>query len=96
MAAHLADRVILSDDNPRSEDPAQITADILAGTGASAAVEVMHERSGAIAAAIKQAGADDVVLVAGKGHETTQQVGIRKLPFRDQEQVQRYLTQVRS
>ena len=95
-AARLADKVIITDDNPRSEDPAQIAADILAGTDASAAVEVMHERSSAIAAAIKQAGADDVVLVAGKGHETTQQVGIRKLPFRDQEQVQRYLTEVRS
>jgi UDP-N-acetylmuramoyl-L-alanyl-D-glutamate--2,6-diaminopimelate ligase len=59
-------------------------------------VVVIHDRSSAIAAAIKQAGADDVVLVAGKGHETTQQVGIRKLPFRDQEQVQRYLTEVRS
>ena len=95
-AAHLADKMIITNDNPRSEDPAQIAADILAGVGDSAAVEVMHDRSSAIAAAIRQAGADDVVLVAGKGHETTQQVGVRKLPFRDQDQVQRYLTEVRS
>jgi UDP-N-acetylmuramoyl-L-alanyl-D-glutamate--2,6-diaminopimelate ligase len=95
-AVRLANKVIITDDNPRSEDPAQIAADILTGTADSPAVVVIHDRSSAIAAAIKQAGADDVVLVAGKGHETTQQVGIRKLPFRDQEQVQRYLTEVRS
>ncbi len=96
VAVRLADKVIITDDNPRSEDSAQIAADILAGIDYAAAVDVMHDRSGAIAAAIRQAGADDVVLVAGKGHETTQQLGMRKLPFRDQEQVQRYLTEGRS
>ena len=95
-AVRLADKVIITADNPRSEDPAQIAADILAGIGDAATVEVMHDRSSAIAAAIRQAGADDVVLVAGKGHETTQQVGTRKLPFRDQDHVQRCLTEVRS
>jgi UDP-N-acetylmuramoyl-L-alanyl-D-glutamate--2,6-diaminopimelate ligase len=95
-AARLADRVIITDDNPRSEDPARIAAEILAGTGDSSTVEVVHNRAAAIADAVKQAGADDVVLIAGKGHETTQQIGTRKLPFRDQDQVRRCLVEVSS
>ncbi len=94
VAAHLADRVIITDDNPRSEDPARIVADILAGIDHKEAATVIHDRDAAIAAAIAHAGADDVVLVAGKGHETTQQIGAKKLPFRDQEAVQRYLAGV--
>ena len=93
VAAHLADRVIVSDDNPRSEDPARIVADILAGIDDKQAITVIHDRDAAIAAAIAQAGVDDVVLVAGKGHETTQQIGEKKLPFRDQAAVQRYLAE---
>jgi len=91
VAARIADKVIVTDDNPRSEDPAQITADILAGVDAAAAVEVLHDRSAAIASAISRAGDDDVVLVAGKGHETTQHIGARKVPFRDQDEVRRHL-----
>ena len=92
-AARLADKLIVTDDNPRGEDPTQITSEILAGIG-DAAVEVIHERSSAIAAAIRQAVADDVVLIAGKGHETTQQIGARKLAFRDQDEVRRHLAGV--
>jgi UDP-N-acetylmuramoyl-L-alanyl-D-glutamate--2,6-diaminopimelate ligase len=92
-AARLADKLIVTDDNPRGEDPALIVADILAGIGDLPAVEVMHNRGDAIASAIKQAGGDDVVLVAGKGHETTQQIGARKIPFRDQDEVQRRLAE---
>ena len=92
-AARLADRIIITDDNPRSEDPAQITAEILAGIADRETVTVIHDRRAAIAAAIEQATADDVVLVAGKGHETTQQIGVRKLPFCDQEEVRRCLAE---
>lgn len=79
-AALAADDVIVTDDNPRSEDPAAIRADILAG--ASGATEI-GDRRAAIAAAIAEAGADDVVLIAGKGHEQGQIVGDLVLPFDD-------------
>ncbi len=78
-----ADRVIVTDDNPRGEDPAAIAAQILAGMTGPEAATVIHDRAEAIAHAIGRAGADDVVLVAGKGHETTQQVGGRTLPHDD-------------
>jgi hypothetical protein len=74
VAARLADLVIVTDDNPRSEDPAAIRRAILAG--APAAREVPGRRE-AIAAAIAEAGADDIVLLAGKGHEQGQIVGDR-------------------
>ncbi len=80
VAARLADRVIVTDDNPRSEDPAAIRRDILAG--APDATEIGDRRE-AIAAAIAAAGPDDVVLLAGKGHEQGQIVGDRVLPFDD-------------
>ena len=79
-AARLADRVIVTDDNPRSEDPAAIRRAILAG--APGALEVPGRRE-AIAAAVAEAGADDLVLLAGKGHEQGQIVGDRILPFDD-------------
>jgi UDP-N-acetylmuramoyl-L-alanyl-D-glutamate--2,6-diaminopimelate ligase len=87
VAARLADNVIITDDNPRSEDPAQISDHILAGIDDQKSVTVIHDRRSAIAAAIQQADADDVVLVAGKGHETIQQIGAHKLPFQDQDVV---------
>jgi len=74
------DHVIVTDDNPRSEDPAAIRAQVLAG--APGAIEIGGRRE-AIAAAIAEAGADDVVLLAGKGHEQGQIVGDRILPFDD-------------
>jgi len=84
VATELADHVIVTDDNPRSEDPAAIRRDVLAG--ARAATEIGDRRE-AIAAAIAEAGPDDVVLVAGKGHEQGQIVGVgeslRVLPFDD-------------
>lgn len=78
-AAH-ADHVIITDDNPRSEDPAAIRAAVLAG--APAATEVPG-RQDAIAAALAGALAGDVVLIAGKGHEQGQIVGDQVLPFDD-------------
>jgi UDP-N-acetylmuramoyl-L-alanyl-D-glutamate--2,6-diaminopimelate ligase len=79
-AARLADVVIVTDDNPRSEEPAAIRRDIL--EGAPDAREVAGRRE-AIAAALAEAGADDLVLLAGKGHEQGQLVGDRVLPFDD-------------
>ncbi len=79
-AARLAERVIVTDDNPRSEDPAAIRRAILAG--APGATEVSGRRE-AIAAAVAEAGADDIILLAGKGHEQGQIVGDRILPFDD-------------
>jgi UDP-N-acetylmuramoyl-L-alanyl-D-glutamate--2,6-diaminopimelate ligase len=80
VAARLADVVIVTDDNPRSEDPATIRAEIMAG--AAGAMEVGGRRE-AIAQAIGIARPGDIVLVAGKGHETGQIVGDRVLPFDD-------------
>jgi UDP-N-acetylmuramoyl-L-alanyl-D-glutamate--2,6-diaminopimelate ligase len=80
VASRLSDVVIVTDDNPRSEDAATIRADIMAG--ASGATEVAGRRE-AIAEAIRIAKAGDIILVAGKGHETGQIVGDRVLPFDD-------------
>jgi UDP-N-acetylmuramoyl-L-alanyl-D-glutamate--2,6-diaminopimelate ligase len=80
VAAKLADLIIVTDDNPRSEDPALIRRAIL--EGAPGAREVPGRRD-AIAAAIAEAGAGDIVLLAGKGHEQGQIVGDQVLPFDD-------------
>ncbi|WP_296717859.1 UDP-N-acetylmuramoyl-L-alanyl-D-glutamate--2,6-diaminopimelate ligase [Erythrobacter sp.] len=73
VAARAADLVIVTDDNPRSEDPASIRAAILAGAGGAA--QEIGDRRAAIAAAIAEAGAKDIVLIAGKGHEQGQIFG---------------------
>ncbi|HEV2568741.1 UDP-N-acetylmuramoyl-L-alanyl-D-glutamate--2,6-diaminopimelate ligase [Sphingomonas sp.] len=80
VASQVAELVIVTDDNPRSEDAAQIRRDILAG--APDARDVAGRRD-AIAEAVATAGADDVILLAGKGHEQGQIVGDRVLPFDD-------------
>jgi len=82
-----ADHLILTDDNPRTEDPQQILGDIRAGLKRPAAASVEHDRARAITRAMAEAGPDDVVLIAGKGHETVQIVGTRALPFSDRERV---------
>jgi UDP-N-acetylmuramoyl-L-alanyl-D-glutamate--2,6-diaminopimelate ligase len=83
VASRLADRVVLTSDNPRSEDPQEILRDIEAG------VDVPHwaepDRARAIASAVAQAAHADVVLLAGKGHEATQEIAGRRLPFSDAE-----------
>jgi len=79
-ASRLADLVIVTDDNPRSEEPAAIRRDIL--SGAAGAREVPGRRE-AIAAAVAEAGAEDIILLAGKGHEQGQIVGDQVLPFDD-------------
>ncbi len=80
IAVRDADYVIVTDDNPRSEDPAAIRAMIL--ESAAGAIEIGGRRD-AIAAAIAEAGPDDIVLIAGKGHEQGQIVGNQTLPFDD-------------
>ena len=84
IAAEKADRVIVTDDNPRSEDPATIRAAILAA--APGATEIGDRRE-AIGRAIAELKAGDVLLIAGKGHETGQIVGKQTLPFSDHEAV---------
>ena len=80
VATDLSDVVIVTDDNPRSEEPSSIRAAIMAG--APGATEIGGRRA-AIAAAIALAGPDDIVLLAGKGHEQGQIIGDRVLPFDD-------------
>ena len=84
VAAAKADRVIVTDDNPRSEEPAAIRAAILAA--APGATEIGDRRE-AIRTAIADLRAGDVLLVAGKGHETGQIIGDRTIPFSDHEAV---------
>jgi UDP-N-acetylmuramoyl-L-alanyl-D-glutamate--2,6-diaminopimelate ligase len=93
-AASAADRVVLTSDNPRSEDPGAIIEAVLPGIPASTDLLVEPDRRAAIAAALDGAAPGDVVLVAGKGHETTQTIGDAVLPFDDRE-VARELLQAR-
>ncbi|MGS0741297.1 UDP-N-acetylmuramoyl-L-alanyl-D-glutamate--2,6-diaminopimelate ligase [Glaciimonas sp. GG7] len=85
--AELADHVIVTSDNPRSEDPGAIIAQILAGMPSAAlsttAVQTQEDRAAAILRAVRKAGKADVVLLAGKGHETYQEIKGKKLPFLD-------------
>jgi UDP-N-acetylmuramyl-tripeptide synthetase len=85
IARQGADEVVLTSDNPRDESPALILAQMLAGGADSQSVAVIEDRRGAIHDAIARAAAHDVVLVAGKGHETTQEVAGVKHPFSDVE-----------
>jgi UDP-N-acetylmuramoyl-L-alanyl-D-glutamate--2,6-diaminopimelate ligase len=78
-----ADRVIVTDDNPRAEDGDQIVADIIAGFGNADRVLVQRDRAAAIARAIGEAGANDIVLIAGKGHEPYQEINGVQYPFDD-------------
>ncbi len=83
VAARLADRVVLTSDNPRSEDPLTIIDAIRAGMPADAGVQVEPDRAAAITLAVGEAEPGDVVVIAGKGHEAVQVVGDRTLTFDD-------------
>lgn len=95
VAARLADLVIITSDNPRSEDPAAIAADIEAGVRAggkrAGEYEVVLERRDAIRSAVDAARPGDIVLIAGKGHETTQEFHDRVVHFDDREEAARVL-----
>jgi UDP-N-acetylmuramoyl-L-alanyl-D-glutamate--2,6-diaminopimelate ligase len=90
IADELADQIIVTDDNPRSEDPQVITAGILRGIK-SHTVRVIHDRGEAIATALKEAQPIDVVLIAGKGHEDYQIYGETRRSFSDRSEALRYL-----
>ena len=86
-AARLADVVVLTSDNPRSEDPLSIIEEIRAGISGGAEVVRDPDRSRAVAAALTLARTGDVIVVAGKGHESTQEIAGRRLPFDDRHAV---------
>ena len=83
VAESRADAVVLTSDNPRSESPAAILAQILRGFADPNAVQVQPDRAQAIADALAQAAPADVVLIAGKGHEAWQEVAGQRHPFSD-------------
>jgi UDP-N-acetylmuramoyl-L-alanyl-D-glutamate--2,6-diaminopimelate ligase len=91
IAEYYSDHIIITNDNPRAEDPQQIIDDILKGILCPWAAEVEQDRRAAIAHAIDCAQANDVILIAGKGHEDYQIIGKEKLRFSDQEVVERVL-----
>lgn len=93
IAEAYADHVLVTDDNPRGEPSTKIIADILRGFVDANSVTVLTDRGSAIASAIQSAAADDVVLIAGKGHESYQLIDGRRLPFSDEEQVRKVLTE---
>ena len=83
VARELADRIVVTSDNPRSEEPLAIVEAILQGTGTD--VEVDLDRRSAIEAAVGAAGAGDVVVIAGKGHEQGQEIAGVVHPFDDRD-----------
>jgi murE/murF fusion protein len=85
IAATQADRAVITSDNPRGESPAAIIKQILAGVPPAAPVAVQADRARAILQAVWASAPEDVVLLAGKGHETYQEIEGRKLPFDDRE-----------
>ncbi len=91
-AALLADRVIITSDNPRSESPEQIIRDILTGMSDPTSAHIEPDRRAAITFALSRARPGDCVLIAGKGHETTQIIGAERQSFDDREVVRDYLT----
>jgi UDP-N-acetylmuramoyl-L-alanyl-D-glutamate--2,6-diaminopimelate ligase len=90
IADELADQIIVTDDNPRSENPQAITRAIVGGIK-SREVRVIHDRGEAIGTALKEARATDIVLIAGKGHEDYQIYGETRRSFSDLREAQRYL-----
>lgn len=86
-----ADRVFLTNDNPRCEDPKQIFDDILQGMKGSSNYEIVPDRAQAIGRALQDAHPGDIVLVTGKGHEEWQIVGTEKRHFSDQETIRKFL-----
>jgi UDP-N-acetylmuramoyl-L-alanyl-D-glutamate--2,6-diaminopimelate ligase len=92
VASGSADEAIVTSDNPRSEDPAAIAADVVDGLG----LEVELDRRRAIERALESAAEGDVVVVAGKGHEQGQEIAGRKLPFDDREVARETLRRLRA
>ena len=95
LAARMADRVVITTDNPRNEDPDAIIRDIQAGITDSSNVRVQADRAAAIFEALSEAVPGDVVLIAGKGHETVQVVGDQEYPFDDRVVARQVLRELR-
>lgn len=91
IVARLSDRVIVTSDNPRTEDPNAIIDDIVAGIGRDVAFVREPDRRTAIVSALREASADDVLLIAGKGHEDYQVLGTKKIHFSDREIVEEFI-----
>jgi UDP-N-acetylmuramoyl-L-alanyl-D-glutamate--2,6-diaminopimelate ligase len=84
-AEQFADKIIISDDNPRSEDPAEIVKDMLVGLKNPQAAYVEHDRYQAVKFALEQAGNNDIILLAGKGHEDYQVLKDKTVHYSDRE-----------
>ena len=91
LACQYADRVILTSDNPRGEDPSAILLDISKGLTTTANVWTIVSREEAICYALSEASPEDIVLVAGKGHEAYQQIGNERFVFSDQAVIRKFL-----
>lgn len=92
IAEKLADTVIVTSDNPRTEDPEAIIKDILAGFDKPEKIHIESDREKAVKLAIDLAKADDIILIAGKGHEDYQIIGTEKIHFSDKEIATKYLS----
>ena len=92
IAERLADRIIVTSDNPRTEAPEAILDDIRAGVERPENMQWIVDREAAIRAAAAEAAASDVVVIAGKGHETTQTIGTEQRPFDDREMARQYFS----
>ena len=94
VASRLADSLVITDDNPRSEDGWRIIEDIRTGIAETSPVRVERDRRAALRFAVLHAASEDIVLVAGKGHEAWQETGGVRRPFSDEAEVSRLLDQV--
>ena len=90
-AEELADRIVITDDNPRTEDPEAIVTDIREGLADPNNACVVHNRQAAIEYALTEAKSGDLVVIAGKGHEAEQIIGRKRYPFSDRHVVQRFI-----
>lgn len=91
IAEQFADRIVITNDNPRTEDPEQIISDILSGVLERSRIKVVPDRVAAVTQTLLQANPEDVVLIAGKGHEDYQTIGQRRLDYSDRTTVARLL-----
>ena len=91
IATTLSDVTVITSDNPRKEDPLAIIGEILSGAGGAGSVQTEADRRKAIRLALAEARPGDVVLIAGKGHETYQVVGDTKHHFDDREEVEEFI-----
>ena len=92
IAEELADRVVVTSDNPRTEEPEAILNDIRQGVRRPDEMQWIVDREDAIAAAAEGAGPGDIVVIAGKGHETYQTIGTEKRPFDDRDMARKYFS----